>query len=149
VKLVFTRRYLLLLVLTGLGVAPALHGQTTGGPYQFYTVNPCRVLAATPIAGGATLNVTVKTRCGVPTTAKAAVINVAVVSPTADGFISVWPAGTAYPGTSMMNFRAGEPALANGAIASLGVGTPDLSVAYGTAGGGTTNVIIDITGYFQ
>ena len=51
---------------------------------------------------------------------------------------------------STINASAGEPALANGAIVPLTVDpTFNVSVVYGTAGGGTTHVILDVTGYFQ
>ncbi len=130
-------------------------GQTTGGPFQFYTLNPCRLVdsrsnfGATVFSGGALQNVTVKGRCSVPATAKAVVVNLTGIGPSVQGFFAIWPAGTAYPGTSILNLNAGEPALANGAMVGLGAGTPDLSVVFGTAGGGTSNLVIDVVGYFQ
>ncbi|MGZ5382277.1 MAG: hypothetical protein ACXWFQ_10465, partial [Thermoanaerobaculia bacterium] len=95
-------------------------------------------------------NFTIKSVCSVPGTAKAVSINITVVSPSADGFFFVWPAGGAVPGVSTINFNAGEPAIANGAIVPLAVSTPDLSGAYGTAlGTGNAHVVLDVTGYFQ
>lgn len=134
-------------------VSLAASAQTTGGPFQYYTVTPCRLVdsrfnqGATVLVGPTVQNITVKTWCGVPATAKAVALNVTVVGPSAMGFLVLWPAGTAYPGTSNLNFNAGEPALANGAIVSLGASTPDLSVVCN--GGVTTHFIIDIVGYFQ
>ncbi len=122
---------------------------------QFYAVTPCRAADTRTGFGGilpaSTLrNFTIKTVCGVPATAKAVAINVTVVTPNADGFFFVWPAGGAVPPVSTINFNAGEPAIANGAIVPLAVGTPDLSGAYGTASGsGTAHVVLDVTGYFQ
>ncbi len=122
---------------------------------QFYAVTPCRAADTRTGFGGilpaSTLrNFTIKTVCGVPGTAKAVSVNVTVVTPSSDGFFFVWPAGGAVPGVSTINFNAGEPAIANGAIVPLGVGTPDLSGAYGTAlGTGTAHVVLDVTGYFQ
>lgn len=127
--------------------------QTTGGPYQFYTVTPCRLVdsrfnqGATVLIGPTQQNIAVKTRCGVPSTAKAVALNFTVVGPSAGGFLVLWATGTAIPGTSNLNFNAGEPALANGAIVALGASTPDLSVVCN--GGVTTQFIIDIVGYFQ
>ena len=67
-----------------------------------------------------------------------------------DGFFSMWPAGGTFPVVSTLNFLAGEPAIANGAIVPLGASaTQDLALAYGTAGGGQTHAILDVTGYFQ
>jgi hypothetical protein len=133
----------------------AASGQTTGGPYQFYTLTPCRLvdsrsnLGATLFSGGALQNVTVKGRCSVPVTARAVVINLTGVGPIVQGFFAIWASGTAYSGTSTLNLNAGEPALANGAIVSLGTGTPDLSVVFGTAVTGTSHLVVDVVGYFQ
>lgn len=122
---------------------------------QFYAVTPCRAADTRAGFGGilpasTVRNFTIKSVCGVPGTAKAIAVNVTVVAPSADGFFFVWPTGGAIPGVSTINFNAGEPAIANGAIVPLGASTPDLSGAYGTAlGTGTAHVIIDVTGYFQ
>jgi hypothetical protein len=69
--------------------------------------------------------------------------------PSVQGFFAIWANGTAYPGTPTLNVNAGEPALANGAIVSLGTGTPDLAVVFGTAGGGISHLIVDVVGYFE
>ena len=53
--------------------------------------------------------------CNVSATAKAVSLNVTVVAPNTEGFLSLWPSGGAFPGVSTLNFLAGEPALANGA----------------------------------
>jgi hypothetical protein len=138
-------------VAVGLAARPA---QAQTG-LQFYAVTPCRAADTRAGFGGilpaSTLrNFTIKTVCGVPNTAKAVAVNVTVVTPNADGFFFVWPAGGAVPGVSTINFNAGEPAIANGAIVPLAVSTPDLSGAYGTASGsGTAHVLLDVTGYFQ
>ena len=145
-------RFALFLLLGVLGAGTAF-AQTTGGPYQLYTVTPCRLVDSRFNQGGTVLvgpnvqNITVKTRCGVPSTAKAVRLNFTVVGPTGSGFAVLWAAGTAYPGTGNINFNAGEPAIANGALVSLGVSTPDVSVVCN--GGVTTNFIIDVVGYYQ
>jgi len=150
-----SNRSLILAALAFVTLVSASKGQTTGGPYQLYTLTPCRLvdsrinLGATIFSGGATQNVTVKSRCAVPMTAKAVVINVTGIGPTVQGFFALWPSGTTYPGTSVLNLNAGEPALGNGAIVGVSAGTPDLSVVFGTAGGGTSHVIIDVVAYFQ
>jgi len=130
-------------------------GQTTGGPYQLYTVTPCRVvdtrsnIGATIFSGGVGQNITVKGSCGVPATAKAVVINLTGLTPSVQGFFAVRAAGTAYTSTSTLNLNAGEPGLANSAIAALASTIPDLTVVFGTGGGGTSHLIIDVVGYFQ
>lgn len=135
------------------------------GPAQaqglnFYAVTPCRAADTRSGFGGilpaSTLrNFIIKGVCTVPSTAKAVAVNVTVVTPSADGFFFVWPSSSPTPpGVSTINFNAGEPAIANGAIVPLGAlgssGVPDLSSAYGTASGsGTAHVLLDVTGYFQ
>jgi hypothetical protein len=130
------------------------------GPFQFYSVTPCRMvdtrlpagatggpelssgaLRSFPVAGGV---------CGVPATARAATVNVTMVSPTAAGFLTIWPYGTAKPKVSTINAAGREAAIANGAIVPLS-SDPSLgiSIVYGTAQPGTCHVLIDVTGYFQ
>ena len=84
-------------------------------------------------------------------TAKAAVLNVTLVAPSLDGFLSIWPFNTPAPLVSTINAAAGEPAIANGAIVPLTTDPSfNISLIYGTAvSGGTAHVILDVTGYFQ
>jgi hypothetical protein len=124
--------------------------------FQYFAVTPCRAVDTRIGYGGIVYAsherpFTMKGVCNVAATAKAVSINVTVVAPTKDGFISLWPTGGAFPGVSTLNFVAHEPALANGAIVPIAlIGTPDLSLGYGTAlGDGQCNVILDVTGYFQ
>ena len=150
----FQRTLLFAASLVAVGLA-AQSAQAAVG-LQFYAVTPCRAADTRAGFGGilpaSTLrNFTIKGVCGVPTSAVAVAINVTVVAPNADGFFFVWPAGAAVPGVSTINFNAGEPAIANGAIVPLYTGgVPDLSGAYGTAlGTGLAHVVLDVTGYFQ
>ena len=123
---------------------------------QYFAVTPCRAVdtrsTIPPIlqAGGPPFrSFTIKGVCLVPATAKAVSLNATLVGPTVEGFFSLWPFGGNFPVVSTINFVAGEPAIANGAIVPLAVGTPDLNVAYGTQGGGQAHVLLDVTGYFQ
>jgi len=130
------------------------------GPYQFFSVPPCRIVdtrnpvgptGGPALAAGSPRNFPITGFCNVPSTAKAAVLNVTLVQPTQDGFLLIWPYNTSMPTVSTINAAAGEPAIANGAIVPLTT-DPNLniSVVYGTgAPGGTANVIFDVTGYFQ
>jgi len=130
-----------------------------GGPFQFHAITPCRVFdsrvdgdGATPLSNGVH-TIRVQGVCGVPSGAKAAALNVTVVTPNRDGHIVLWPAGGAEPTVSTLNFLSGEPALANGAIVPLGAGaggSDDLSFRYSMANApGTGHIVFDVTGYFQ
>jgi hypothetical protein len=150
-----------------LGAAAAILAVSTAsaaGPFQFYSVTPCRIAdtrnpsngqgtGGPALAAGAVRNFPVVgvSNCGVPSDAKAAALNVTVVSPTLEGFIKIWPYNTAMPPVSTINFAAGEPAIANGAIVPLTVDpTFQISVVYGTAvTPGSANLILDVTGYFK
>jgi hypothetical protein len=122
---------------------------------QYFAVTPCRAVdtrAANPPIVQASIfrGFTIKGVCGIPASAKAVSLNLTIVGPSADGFFSLWPFGGSFPVVSTINFAAGEPAIANGAIVPLAVSTPDLDAGYGTAtGAGTTHAVIDVTGYFQ
>jgi hypothetical protein len=154
-------RFVALAVLS-VGIASLLPERAhAAGPFQYYAVTPCRVVdtrttsgapentTSTPIPQATETKFTMQTQCGIPTGATAVTVNATVVSPTRAGYLTLWPTGGAFPGVSTLNYNAGEPALANGAIVPLGASTPDLSVAIGMQGPGSAHVIIDVTGYFK
>jgi hypothetical protein len=129
--------------------------RSEGQALQFYSLTPCRAVDTRSGNGGIVYasvlrQFTMKGTCGVPGTAKAVSLNLTIVTPNTSGFYTLWPAGGVFPTVSSINFVAGEPALANGAIVPVAAGTPDLSTAYGTgSGAGQTHVVLDVTGYFQ
>jgi hypothetical protein len=150
-----------------LGTFLAVSVARADGPYQFFSVTPCRIAdtrnpvglnAGPAIQHAATRSFQVSGsgswgNCNIPTNATAAVINVTVVGPTAQGFLTIWPFNTPVPLAASIVFDAGEPALGNGAIVPLTEGDPsnfNISVSPGLAGGGTNslNLVIDVTGYF-
>src|ERR1700758_3061324 len=117
-------RFLLLAGLLGLLTAVA----EAAGPYQFFSVPPCRIAdtrnAVGPtggpsLAAGSPRNFPITGICNVPSTAKAAVLNVTLVNPSKDGFLLIWPYNTSMPTVSTINAAAGDPAIANGAIVPL------------------------------
>jgi hypothetical protein len=149
-----------LLFLAGALGLLAAQAAEAAGPYQFFSVPPCRIAdtrgpvgpnGGPLLASGSPRNFQVTGLCNVPSTAKAAVLNVTLVQPSMDGFLLIWPYNTTMPVVSTINAAAGEPAIANGAIVPLTT-DPNLniSIVYGTAvPGGTANVVLDVTGYFQ
>lgn len=124
------------------------------GPYQYFSLTPCRVVdtrgpAGTnggPIMGTTKRDFAVRGTCGVPTTAKAVSINVTIQGASAASWLTLWPSGQAQPYVSTINFDSGNWALANGALVGLSTNTKDLSVANAS---GTVHVIIDVNGYYQ
>jgi hypothetical protein len=123
---------------------------------SFYTVNPCRLLDTrdTPgpfggpaLASGAERTFALAERCGIPPTATALAVNVTVTDATSGpGFLTIYPRATARPLSSTINYTAGNTR-ANNAIVLLGDGGD--VVVYCAQADGTTEVVIDVTGYFQ
>jgi hypothetical protein len=113
----------------------------------FHPVTPSRILdtrGASPV-GATSAELQTAGRGGIPSTGVSAVVmNVTVTQPTADSFLSVFPAGEIKPWTSSLNFTAGQtvPNLVN---AKLGAGG---KVSLANAAG-TTHVVADVAGWFD
>jgi len=128
-----------------------------GGPYQFHSLTPCRVTdtrqgTPSPLTDQGTRTFPVQGVCSVPVGAKAVAVNLTAVGPTGAGYLTLFPTGITRPVVSSLNYSAGEPALANGAIVPLADQSShanDLSVFAKVVGGGTVHVVIDVTGYFE
>jgi hypothetical protein len=120
----------------------------------FYTLTPCRVLdtrASAPLTTNGRLLIPVAgaAGCGVPATAKAVALNLTAVTPSAAGYVVVYPGNYPLPPISTINFRAGQ-VRANGAVLPLssdGVGS--LLANANVGGGGNVHLLVDVDGYFQ
>lgn len=121
----------------------------------FHTLIPCRVAdtrnadgpyGAPALQAGMEREFVIAGQCGIPPGAKAVAFNVTVTQPTAQGHITLFPAGTSLPLASTLNYRPGQTR-ANNAIVALGSGGA-LAVLCGQSAG-TTHFIIDVTGYFE
>jgi hypothetical protein len=86
-------------------------------------------------------------QCGIPASATAISLNVTVTGPDVVGHLVVYPEGSPVPGSSTINFRAGQTR-ANNAIVRLGAAGA-IAVVSGQLPGGTVHVIIDVNGYFR
>ncbi|MGH7862975.1 MAG: hypothetical protein ACREOS_12140, partial [Candidatus Dormibacteraceae bacterium] len=80
----------------------------------------------------------------VPSTATAVVMNLAEVTATANSYLQVWPAGSAPPVTSNLNFPGGRFALANRVIVPVDPTTGEVSILNSQ---GFANVLVDVVGY--
>jgi hypothetical protein len=90
---------------------------------------------------GATLQLPVAGRAGVPATATAVVLNVTSTGASAPGFVTVHPQGTPLPGSSNVNVVGGRT-VANLVIAGVG---PSGDVCLFTRG--TTHLVVDVAGW--
>jgi hypothetical protein len=127
-------------------------GDTSSGAGAIRALTPRRILDtrtgtggfSAPVGAGQSIDLQVTGQGGVPATGVSGVVlNVAVTNPSAGGYVTVFPTGTATPLASNINFGAGQT-LANRAI--IGVGTGGKVTIFN--GIGRTDVIVDVTGWF-
>lgn len=134
-------------------VSPLVQVAVTPTAMTAYSVTPCRVIdtrGATGTYGGPALGAgTVRVfpmrgQCGVPAAAKALMVVVTIVSPTADGFLVVYPANLPVPGTTTANYSPGLVARSGNSAVTLDVNGQMAVMASSSA-----QFILDLTGYMQ
>ena len=131
--------------------------QTAVGGNTYNTVNPTRFLdtrtgnglsgrfqAKTPRTFDVTDRPTI-TGADIPDNATAITGNLTVVGQTTQGFVSLGPDAASVGSTSTLNFPVGD-VRANNVTVKLGAGGK--LVALFTATSGSTDLVLDITGYF-
>jgi hypothetical protein len=120
-------------------------------PLRFYTLPPCRVFdtrQTAALAGNSTTLFQVSGQCGVPASAVVVSANLTVVLPQSAGFITVYPGDGTQPGTSTLNFNSGQVRANNALVTLAGNGSGTIRVYTGIPTG-TTNLLLDVNGYFQ
>jgi uncharacterized repeat protein (TIGR03803 family) len=120
----------------------------TPTPVQFVPGTPCRLVDTRqghPILGGTwrTFVIPQLGNCDIPTTATSYSLNVTVVPHGSLGYLTIWPTGEVQPYVSTMNSPDGR-IKANAAIVPAGA-----SGAVSVYVTDTTDVILDIDGYFE
>lgn len=130
------------------GVAPSGSVAGSAGPTvgRLIAVEPCRLLdtraQGEPIEPGGVVRVAAAGHCRIPDEATAVSITLTSIDAPSAGWLSVFPSGAPWPGTSTLNVSAGE-VRANGSIVSVGTdGGLDVLVE---AGG---HVLVDVTAAF-
>ncbi|HSP95605.1 MAG TPA: hypothetical protein VLU06_13715, partial [Thermoanaerobaculia bacterium] len=122
---------------------------------SYFTVSPCRVAdtrdppgpsGGPPLSANTIRTFPVAGLCGIPSSAKGVAINLAVALPSNDGDLRLFPAGSAAPLASAINFRPGIVRASN-AIVPLGAGG-QISVQCDMPSG-STDFFFDVYGYFQ
>lgn len=156
-------------VVLGAGSAMTWVAATSSEPSSFVSITPVRILDTRTGLGlmgmfgagvGRELQVTgpvptpTGTRVIVPAGATAVVLNVTAVEPTADGFVSVRPAGTpGEPTTSNLNVRSGDvvPNSVTVAVPTAGAVAGRIEIFYGVYQARiqqVTHVLVDVMGYY-
>ncbi len=120
-------------------------------PFQFVAVTPCRLVdtrpdrgGSGPIQGGTFQNFLIPQEggCNIPATAAAYSLNVSAVPQGPLGYLTIWPTGEGRPLVATLNSIDGR-IKADAAIVPAGAsGAVSIYVTQ------TTNVILDINGYF-
>jgi spore germination protein YaaH len=125
---------------------PGLSGAT------FVPLSPGRVVDSRigqglpgPLKAGAGGTFPVRGQASVPLAAVAIVGNLTVTNQSAAGWLAIAPGATV--STSTLNFPVGD-VRANGFACPLGKGG-SLTVTYGAGGGATTQVVVDVLGYYR
>jgi hypothetical protein len=127
----------------------------TAGAGLFNSLSPERIADTRPgtntpysgdsIGPGQDLTIQVSGAGGVPVSgAEAVVLNVTAVDATAPGDLTVYPAGTAEPTTSNLNFSPGQ-AIPNQDVVELGTNGKIIV----TNSSGSTDVIVDVAGWYS
>ena len=137
---------------SGIGLFDLPPDVPSGGEYVGLT--PSRVLdtrtglgqsgRVAPIGWGATRDLQLAGRGGVPETGAIAVVaNVTVTQPTLQGFLTVWPKGEERPPTSTINFPVGRT-VAN--LATIVLGDDGMASIFNRFG--ESHVVVDVVGYY-
>jgi hypothetical protein len=133
-------------------------GSASAAPTAFVGLTPARLLETRPalstvdgqyngigaVGAGATVDLPVLNRGGVPASGVAAVaLNVTVTSPTTPSYVTVYPAGQSRPNASNLNMVPGDTK-SNMVIVAVGAGGA-ISLFNQS---GTTDLIVDVLGWF-
>lgn len=153
--------YYLLFLLNGDGVPSVarilrVDPDLIGAALDFHTLLPCRLVDTrnpAGLLGGPALQPSSQRTfalagaCGVPATAKALSVNLAVVDTTASGHLTVFPADRPLPETSSINFAAGMTRANNALVSLSGDGFGAITVKVTSAG--ALHFLLDVNGYFE
>ena len=98
------------------------------------------------------MQVTGALNCGpasvtIPTDAAAVALNVTATNQNGGGFLTAFPAGSVRPATSNVNLPPAVRDIANAVVVSVGSGGR-VSI-YNSDPGNTTDLVVDIVGYWQ
>ena len=147
----------------GLGVTPVARAATGLGPGgEYHPLTPTRIFdtrapgigVATPgpivTNSSGSADVTVLGQGGVPATASdvlAVAVSITVVSPTRDGYLQAYPAGSNAGISSVLNYVAGQT-VPNLTVLTVGAGGK-VTVKLVTTAPASADVLVDVFGWFS
>ena len=157
-------------VTLGAGGVVQIVGAASSAPSSFVSITPVRVLDSrdpvnvglagpfvSAVSQDLTITGTIATTAGsqvvVPAGATGVAMNVTVVTPSADGFLSIRPADApGSPATSSLNFSRGDivPNAVDVQLPVAGADAGRIEITYDAYGasGPVTDVLIDVVGYY-
>jgi len=128
---------------------------------EYVSVNPARVLDTRPagvtidgvaqksgvVAGGATLQLQLRSRGGVPSNGVSVTLNLTTVASAGAGWATVWPCNETKPNASNLNFLQGvtRANMVVGRIATSGPDTGKVCISPSV----NTHLIVDVMGYYR
>lgn len=102
---------------------------------------------AGPVATGSTVTATVTGPSPAPPAGvSAAVLNVTATQETSAGYVTAWPAGAARPATSLLNMTKSVDVSALAIVPTSATG--QMSFYVSMSAGATTQLVVDVAGYF-
>ena len=132
-------------------------GSASGSQSEFTAIAPCRIMdtRATSTVGGRPVPLgpaetySISTfgtngNCTLPSELTALSLNVTIVDPTANSYLTVFPAGGSVPTASNLNFVANQAPVPNAVTVAVAA---DGRISFYN-NGGSVNVIADVVGYF-
>ncbi|GLY07930.1 hypothetical protein [Actinoplanes sp. NBRC 101535] len=127
-------------------VTPAAAAVVTPAAGQYVPLTPARIVTSTLVTAGRMLTFNPLGKGGVPASGVAAIAYQLHAAGTGNGTLTAFPAGNNTPGTSDVNFVAGET-VDNAVITKLGTGG-QVSITNGATNGASATVYIDVVGYY-
>jgi large repetitive protein len=125
---------------------------------RYYTIAPCRLIDTRRPAGtyggpalqgsGAQRSFLIDGQCGVPAGAVAVSANVTVVGASGRSDLRMFSTGTPTPTASTINFNPGQTRASNAILSMVGTPVGSITVQCDIPSG-TTNMLLDVNGYFR
>jgi hypothetical protein len=131
-----------------LSTASQVAGEEWRRMNTFITINPFRIYDSRPNArpANSTTNIQIAGINGIPSDAIGVFGNLTAINPSANGFLTMWPAGQPLAATNSLNYTKGVPALSNHVVSGLGTAG---QVSVYVSGNGSTAFLFDVQGYIR
>ncbi len=120
---------------------------------RLYTTTPCRILDTRSGANGALASAATRTvtpyfsSCAIPSDARALAVNVTVVTPTANGYLTIYPSTVPRPSASTNSFRVGRTRATSAIVSLSNTYAGSFNVFNGASA--PVHFIVDVFGYFK